>query len=159
MAQRVGTIIALLFHDCSTRRGLVVSSMPQPHFTPRKDPVPILQEAEWTPGPVRMGGKSRLHWDLIPDRPAHSHRHYTDWATRPTKYIYKKYKIYRKVEISNLKYSRKSPSFCFLVAGAWWWLIVVGWNLLTSCSQIQCCDDWPQHSFVFNKAMGMSHLE
>ena len=26
--------------------------MPQPLFTPRKDPVPIVQEAEWAPGPV-----------------------------------------------------------------------------------------------------------
>jgi hypothetical protein len=25
------------------------------HFTPRKDPVPIVQEAGWAPGPVWMG--------------------------------------------------------------------------------------------------------
>ena len=29
----------------------MVSSTPRPHFTPRKDPVPILQEAEWAQGP------------------------------------------------------------------------------------------------------------
>ena len=52
MAQRVGIGIALLFHDRGTRRGLVVSSTPRPHFTPRKDPVPILQEVGWAPGPV-----------------------------------------------------------------------------------------------------------
>ena len=39
---------------------------------PGKDPVPILQEAGWAPGPVWMGGKSRPHRDLIPDRPARS---------------------------------------------------------------------------------------
>ena len=39
---------------------------------PGKDPVPILQEAGWTPGPVGMGGKSRPHRDSIPDRPARS---------------------------------------------------------------------------------------
>ena len=46
-AQRVGRDIALLFHYCGTRRGWVVSSTPRPHFTPGKDPVPILQEVGW----------------------------------------------------------------------------------------------------------------
>ena len=41
-------------------------------FTPGKDPVPILQEAGWAPGPVYTGGKSRPHRDSIPDRPARS---------------------------------------------------------------------------------------
>ena len=72
VAQRVGRGIALLFHDCGTRRGWVVSSMLRPHFTPGKDPVPILQEAGWAPGPVWMGGKSHPHQDSIPDRPARS---------------------------------------------------------------------------------------
>jgi len=39
---------------------------------PGKDPVPILREAGWAPGPVWKGGKSRPHWDSIPDRPARS---------------------------------------------------------------------------------------
>ena len=39
---------------------------------PGKDPLPILQEAGWAPGPVWTGGKSRSHRDLIPDRPARS---------------------------------------------------------------------------------------
>ena len=46
--------------------------MPRPHFTSGKDPVPILQEAGWAPGPVWMGRKSRPHRDSILDRPAHS---------------------------------------------------------------------------------------
>ena len=50
----------------------MVSSTPWPHFTPRKDPVPILQEAGWAPGPVWNGGKSRLHRDSIPNCPARS---------------------------------------------------------------------------------------
>jgi len=50
----------------------VVSSTPRPHFTPGKDPEPIVQEAGWAPGPVWTGGKSRLHGDSIPDRPARS---------------------------------------------------------------------------------------
>ena len=72
VAQRVGRGIALLFHDRGTRRGWVVSCTPRPHFIPGKDPVPILQKAGWAPGPVWTGGKSRPHWDSIPDRPARS---------------------------------------------------------------------------------------
>ena len=72
VAQRVGRGIALLFHDRGTRRGWVVSGTPRPHFTPGKDPVPILQEAGWAPGPVWTGGKSCSHRDSIPDRPARS---------------------------------------------------------------------------------------
>jgi len=49
-----------------------VSSTPRPHFTPGKDPVPILQEAGWDPGPVWTGGNSRPQRDSIPDRPARS---------------------------------------------------------------------------------------
>ena len=89
VAQRVGRGIALLFHDRGTRRGWVVSSMPRPHFTPGKDPVPILQEAGWAPGPVWTGGnlvptgiRSRTVQPLV--------SRYTDWATRPIYiYIYK----------------------------------------------------------------------
>ena len=72
VAQRVGRGITLLFHDRGTRREWVVSIKPRPHFTPRKDPVPILQEAGWAPGPVWTDGKSRPHRDSIPDRPARS---------------------------------------------------------------------------------------
>ena len=72
VAQMVGRGIALLFHDRGTRRGWVVSSTPRPHFAPGKDPVPILQEARWAPGPIRTGGKSRPNLDSIPDRPARS---------------------------------------------------------------------------------------
>jgi len=68
----VGTGIALLFHDRGTRRGWVVRSTPRPHFNPGKDPVPIVQEAGWAPGPVWTGGKSRPHRDSIPVRPARS---------------------------------------------------------------------------------------
>ena len=70
LAQKMGRGIALLFHDSGTRRGWVVSSTPRLHFTPGRDPIPILQEAEWAPGTVWTGGKSRPHRDSIPDRPA-----------------------------------------------------------------------------------------
>ena len=48
----------------------MVSSTPRPHFTPGKDPVPILQEARWATGPAWTDAKSRPHRDSIPDRPA-----------------------------------------------------------------------------------------
>ena len=50
----------------------MVNSTPRPHFTPRKDPVPVLQEAGWAPGPVWTGGKSRPRRDSIQDLPVHS---------------------------------------------------------------------------------------
>jgi len=40
--------------------------------TPGKEPVFILQEAGWAPGPVWTGGKSFPHRDSIPDRLARS---------------------------------------------------------------------------------------
>ena len=52
MAQRVDRSVALLFHDRGARSGRVVSVTPRPYFTPRKGPVPIVQEARWAPGPV-----------------------------------------------------------------------------------------------------------
>jgi len=49
VAQRVGRVIALFFHDRGIRRGWVVSITPRPHFTPGKDTVRILQESGWAP--------------------------------------------------------------------------------------------------------------
>jgi hypothetical protein len=72
VAQRVGRGIPLLFHDRGTSRKWVVSSTPRPDFTPGKDPVTILQEAGWAPGPVWTGGKSRPYRDLILDPTASS---------------------------------------------------------------------------------------
>ena len=50
----------------------MVSSTLRPYFTPGKDPVPIVQEAGWAPGPVWTGGKSRPTGLRSPDRPARS---------------------------------------------------------------------------------------
>ena len=72
VAQKVGRGMALIFHDRGTRSRWVVSSTPRAHYNPGKDPVPIVQEAGWTPGPVWTGGISRPHRDSIPDRPARS---------------------------------------------------------------------------------------
>jgi len=48
----------------------VVSVTPLPHLTPGKDPVPILQEAEW---PVWTGAENLAPTGIrYPDRPARS---------------------------------------------------------------------------------------
>ena len=41
-----------------SRRGWGVSVTPRPLFTPGKDPVPIVQEAGWAPGPVWTGAEN-----------------------------------------------------------------------------------------------------
>ena len=50
MTQRVVRIIDLLFQDHGTRRAWVISNTLRPYLTPRKDPVPIVQEAGWASG-------------------------------------------------------------------------------------------------------------
>ena len=78
-----GKVIALLLHGRGTRRGWVVSSTSRPHFTPRKDPVPILQEAGWPQG--RSGRAENLvpTWIRSPTVQPVASR-YTDWATGHT---------------------------------------------------------------------------
>jgi len=47
--------------------------MPRPLFTPGKDPVPIVQEALWVPGPVWTGAENLAPNGIrSPDRPARS---------------------------------------------------------------------------------------
>ena len=57
-AHRGSRGIALPFLDHDTRRGWGVSVTPRPLFYPGKDPVPILQEAGWAPGPVWTGAEN-----------------------------------------------------------------------------------------------------
>ena len=65
--------IALLFLDHGTRSGRGVSVTPRPLFTPGKDPVPIVQEAGWAPGPVWTGAENLSPTGIrSPDRPARS---------------------------------------------------------------------------------------
>ena len=65
--------IALPLHDHDTRRGWGVSVTPRPLFTPGKDPVPIVQEAGWAPGPVWTGAENLTPTGIrSPDRPARS---------------------------------------------------------------------------------------
>jgi len=84
VAQKVGRDIALLFHDRGTRMGWVVSSTQRPHFTPGKDPVPILQEVGWAPGSVWTGAKNLVPTGFNPRTAQPVASCYADWATGPT---------------------------------------------------------------------------
>jgi hypothetical protein len=57
-----------------TRKEWGVSVTPRPLFTPGKDPVPIVQEAGWAPGPVWKGAENLAPPTGIqsPERPARS---------------------------------------------------------------------------------------
>jgi len=70
----------------------------QPHApaasTPVKDPVPIVQEAGWAPGPVWTGGKSRPNRDSIPDGPARSQS---------------LYRLSYRAQLIILKFNKKNP--------------------------------------------------
>ena len=65
--------IALPFLDHGTGRGWGVSVTPRPLFIPGKDPVPIIQEAGWAPGPVWTGAENLAPTGIRSlDRPARS---------------------------------------------------------------------------------------
>ena len=73
MTHRGSRGIALPFHDSGTRRGWRVSVTPRPLFTARKDPVLIVQEAEWAPGPVWTSAENLAPSGVrSPDCPARS---------------------------------------------------------------------------------------
>jgi hypothetical protein len=66
-------IALLCFLDLSTRRDWEVSVTPRPLSTPGKHPVPIVQEAEWAPGPIWTGAEYLTPTGIrFPDRPARS---------------------------------------------------------------------------------------
>jgi hypothetical protein len=72
-----------LFLDLGTVRGWGVSVTPQPLSTPGQDPVPIVQEAGWAPGPVRTGAEKLAPTRIRSPTVQPIASRYTDWATRP----------------------------------------------------------------------------
>jgi len=88
-AHRGSRGIALLFYDHGTRRGWWVSVTPRPLFTPGKDPVPIVHEAGWAPGPVWTDAENLApHPGFDPRSVQPVASRYTDWATGPTRKLY-----------------------------------------------------------------------
>ena len=72
-AHRGSRGIAVPFLDHGTRRGWGVSVTHRPLFTPGKEPVPIVHEAGWAPGPVWTGAENLASTGIrSPDRPARS---------------------------------------------------------------------------------------
>jgi len=72
-AHRGSRGIALPFHDHGTRRGDCSASRSGRSLPPGKDPVPIVQEAGWAPGPVWTGAENLAPTGIrSPDRPARS---------------------------------------------------------------------------------------
>jgi hypothetical protein len=82
-----------------------VQSVPRlGHFTPRKDPVPIVYEARWAPGPVWMGAENLTPtgiWSL--DHPARSESLY--WLSYPGPYT-------QNEDRQKLKYAAGTRIFC-----------------------------------------------
>jgi hypothetical protein len=61
-----------------------VSHTPRPLFTPGKNPVPIVQEGGWAPGPVWTGAENLAPSGFDPRTVQHVASSYNDYATRPT---------------------------------------------------------------------------
>jgi len=72
-AHRGSRGIALIFHDLGTIRGWGISFTPRSLFTSGKEPVPIVQEVGWAPGPVSASAENLAPTGIrSPDRPASS---------------------------------------------------------------------------------------
>jgi hypothetical protein len=57
-------------------------------FTPGKDPVPIVQEAELAPGPVWMGAENLAPTGFNPQTFQPVASHYTDYSIPAPEYLY-----------------------------------------------------------------------
>jgi len=62
----------------------MTNGTPRPLFTPGKDPVPIVQEAGWAPGPVWTGAENLVPTGFDPRTVQPVASRYTEYATRPT---------------------------------------------------------------------------
>ena len=110
-AHRGSRGIALPFHDHGNRRGWGVSVTPRPFFPPGKDPVPIVQEAGWAPGPVWTGAENLAPSGILsPDCPARSQSLYRLSYPGPHQYLHTWWNIQMKtpcVPADPLKYIAK----------------------------------------------------
>jgi len=77
----------------------MVSVTPRPLFTPGKDQVPTVQEAEWAPGPVWTGAENLAPTGIRSlDRPARTQSLYR--LSYPAYEIYRGV-CYKKTQINN----------------------------------------------------------
>ena len=82
-AHRRSRGIALLFLDYDTRREWEVNVTPRPLLTPRKDTVPIVQEAGWTPELVWTREENLASIGIrSPDRPARNQSLYSKYTVQ-----------------------------------------------------------------------------
>jgi hypothetical protein len=58
LMESTGIALLCFFKTSALEGGEGVSVTPRPLSTPRKDPVPIAQEAGWAPGPVQTGAEN-----------------------------------------------------------------------------------------------------
>ena len=111
-AHRGSRDIALPFLDHGTRRGLGVRVTPPPLFTPRKDPVLILQEAGWALCPVWTGAENLAPTGIrSPDRPARSQLLYRLICVLYHSYF--NYKIIPKISVATFKNTSLDWKFNF----------------------------------------------
>jgi hypothetical protein len=84
VAQRVGRVVALLFHDHDTRRGWVVSSTPWPTLPPGKNRYPFYRRLGGLQGRSGQARKIARPPGIDPRTIQPVVSRYTDWANRPT---------------------------------------------------------------------------
>jgi hypothetical protein len=68
------------FFNFGARLKWMVSTTPRARYLRDRDPLFILEEAGWAPGPIWKGGEQFDATGIrSPDRPARGDRYYTDW--------------------------------------------------------------------------------
>jgi hypothetical protein len=67
-AQKGSRGVVYSFFNLGARWGWVVNATPRPLYARERDPVPIVQEAGWAPGPVLMGVKTLLNSGRFSDK-------------------------------------------------------------------------------------------
>jgi len=81
--------------------------MPRPLFTPGKDPVLIVQEAGWAPGPVWTAAENHVHTGIrSPDRPARNQSLYRLSYRGPSQFYYTTEILRESVNIFLCKHSK-----------------------------------------------------
>jgi hypothetical protein len=93
MPSRHSVDIAVPIPDPGAGRGLMVDTMAQPLFSWESDPVPLVQEVQWSSGLVWMGPENLTFtgvstWTIQPTA-----RHYTSYAIVTTTHLYRCDKI------------------------------------------------------------------